>query len=68
MGFKSRTAAQRRKAFKEVVQAHLGANEKTIRDHGKILIRNDVIELKPMGIPEGLLFYLDYKCLDKKDD
>ena len=59
MGFKKRTLAQSRKDFKEVVQAHLDANEKTIRDHGKILIRNDVVEYEPMTMPLLGIFQSD---------
>jgi len=28
------------------------------------LIRNELVEVKPMALPEGLLFYLDYNYND----
>lgn len=51
----------------DIAKAYEEASKRVNREHGTVQIANQVIELKPMGIPEGLLFYLDYKYADKKN-
>ena len=42
-----------------VVKAYQEASERVNRNHGKILIKNEVTKVKPMTMPKGLLFYLE---------
>jgi hypothetical protein len=61
MGFKKRTLAQSKQDLIDVVKACQEATLEVHRIHNTTLIKNEIISVEPMKMPEGALFFLDYR-------
>jgi hypothetical protein len=61
MGFKKRTLAQSKQDLIDLVKAHEEATAEVYRRHSTTLIKNEVISVEPMKMPEGAIFFLDYR-------
>ena len=61
MGFKKRTLAQNRQDLIDVAKACQEATLEVYRRHSTTLIKNEIISVEPMKMPEGALFFMDYR-------
>lgn len=48
----------------DVVEAYQRASERVNRNHGKILIKNEIVKVEPMSMPDSFLLLLDWKSKD----
>jgi len=62
--YEGKTLRTSQQALADVAMANVEASKRVNREHGTVLIGNEVVELCPMTMPEGSLFFRDWKPED----